>query len=171
MSSELLFLAQTKPRQDALAASHLVAQGYEVVAPRIPKIKPKRVRASTALDEPLFPGYVFLGPSCPGGSVASVRSTVGVRGLVQFAGQPARIRRQTLHCILDWVDGHLAAGPDAISLLCGIRPGMSVRVETGPFRDLRGLVSQTAGDRVTVLMEILGQEQRLAFAPWELSAD
>jgi transcriptional antiterminator RfaH len=165
------FLAQTKPRQEALATAHLLQQGYAVVSPRIPKPAPKRVRSQTVLDQPLFPGYVFLAPSQAQGSVASVRSTVGVRGLVQFCGKPASIRRQTLEGIVDWVQAQFANGVAQAMRLHGLSEGARVRVQEGPFRDLVGLVSNISQDRITVLMQILGREQQLDFSPWALEVE
>lgn len=171
MSASYFFLAQTKPRQEALAAIHLLQQGYDVVCPRIPKVAPKRVRSQTTLDQPLFPGYVFVAPAQADGSVASVRSTVGVRSLVKFCGRPASIRRQTLEGIVSWVQEQFSNGVAHAMRLHGLSEGARVRIQQGPFRDLVGLVSTISHDRITVLMEILGREQQLNFSVWDLEVE
>ena len=145
--------ALCKPRREALAEANLLKQGYRVYLPRLAT---QRRRAGHWVDsvEPLFPRYLFVAASNERQSLAPVRSTLGVSGLVRFGGQPA--------VIPDAVVESLHARQDQATGACARRsqftPGARVEFRAGPFAGLEGVFEMEAGlERVYVLLELLGK--------------
>lgn len=77
------YTVQSKPRQEAVAAEHLLRQGYETYLPQI-RLKKHRRKQWVDVTEPLFLRYLFIKVDADQQSLAPVRSTVGVAGLVRF---------------------------------------------------------------------------------------
>jgi transcriptional antiterminator RfaH len=155
---ECWFAVCCKPRQELVAQENLARQGFPVYLPRI---SVKRRRGGQWLDvvEILFPRYLFIRVDPEQTSVAPVRSTRGVVGLVRFGGQPA--------VVSDSVMEALKRRENADSgLHCDDRPlfasGEPVRLVQGPLAGLEGVFVQEDGaKRVIVLLELLGQENRV----------
>ncbi len=86
------FLVRSKPRQEAVALTHLARQGYESYLPLFANEKLVR-RKPTVVQEPMFARYLFvrLDTSGQGQSWSPIRSTVGVSELVCFGSRPARV--------------------------------------------------------------------------------
>ena len=149
--------ALCKPRSEVLAETNLRRQGYQVFLPRLAT---QRRRLGRWVDtvEPLFPRYIFLAVSDEHQSLAPVRSTLGVAGLVRFGGEPAIIAGEV-------VDS-LRARHDPATGICARRsqfkPGARVAFQGGPFNGLDGVFELDAGrDRVFVLLEFLGKANRV----------
>ena len=77
------FAVQSKPRQECTAKVQLERQGYTAYLPMMTVRKRKRAAWTTSI-EPLFPRYLFVHADVNQQSLAPVRSTVGVSGLVRF---------------------------------------------------------------------------------------
>ena len=86
------FLVRSKPRQEAVALTHLARQGFESYLPLFATEKLVR-RKTTVVQEPMFARYLFvrLDTSGQGQSWSPIRSTVGVSELVCFGSRPARV--------------------------------------------------------------------------------
>jgi transcriptional antiterminator RfaH len=123
------YVVHTKVRQEQTAWDNLVRQGYSVYLPRIKILKRIRGR-QRALQEPLFPRYLFVQPRSVAHSIAPVRSTLGVTTLVRFGQEPAILRPETLRCIREFETRRNAARDEDIS---PFRPGERVRVAAGPL--------------------------------------
>ena len=84
------YAALCKPRQEMVAEANLANQGFAVYLPRL---KNRHRRAGRWVDrvEPLFPRYLFVAAGLESQSLAPIRSTRGVSGLVRFGGQPATV--------------------------------------------------------------------------------
>lgn len=142
-----------KPRREALAEENLLRQGYGVFLPRLAV---QRRRAGRWADsvEPLFPRYLFVATVDARQSLAPVRSTLGVCGLVRFGAQPAVVPGgviEALRARQDPADGTLARrSPFA--------PGARVAFRAGPFAGLEGVFEMESGlERAFVLLELLGK--------------
>ena len=145
------FVVRTKARQELRAMHHLEEQGFKVYCPQIPKYnKLKEVVGRQVL----FSGYCFV----QGGelSIASIRSTPGVIGLVSFGlqGTPATLFPAALEAIHAVEAFHCEK-------VSGLKPGGAVRLIEGPFKGFKGLYSKRSKDRVEVLLTLLGQQQRI----------
>jgi transcriptional antiterminator RfaH len=158
------YVVHTKVRQEQTACENLVRQGYAVYLPRIKLMK--RIRGRQQLQqEPLFPRYLFLQPGSREHSIAPVRSTLGVTALVRFGQTPAVMSSDTVKGIRDFEAIHNDLGERALSpFKCGGR----VRIAEGPLAGLEGLVSDVSQERVTVLMELLGQDTRVSISHHQL---
>lgn len=154
------YAALCKPRSEALAEANLVNQGYQVFLPRLAIQRRRQGRWVEAL-EPLFPRYLFLAPAGPRQSLAPVRSTLGVSGLVRFGGQPAVIPAAVLES--------LRARQDPATGACARRsqfmPGARVEFRAGPFAGLEGVFEIESGlERAFVLIELLGKLNKVRVA-------
>src|SRR5689334_7677764 len=77
------YLVHSKPQGEALAQRNLERQGYEVYFPRVLQPVRRRARWCEAVAA-LFPRYLFLRVQEGLQSLAPVRSTTAVAGLVRF---------------------------------------------------------------------------------------
>jgi transcriptional antiterminator RfaH len=171
--SEYWLLAQTKPRQEEVAYANLQNQGYMVNLPRIAPLRPRKPSGrspsgTSEPTEPLFPGYIFFAPAGPQQSIAPVRSTRGILRVVRFSLEPAQISQAMLQEILDFVQQTQQAPGGLLAHLNKIVLDARVTITQGPFSGLSGLVSAVAGDRVQVLLEIMGKVQALGFEASQL---
>ena len=149
------FVCFTKPRQEEQALQRLTAQGYEVFLPRLVRWV-RHARQWQRVSSALFPRYVFVRPGRAQQSLAPVRHTPGVTGLVSFGPELARLSSSGMDALR-----HLAAALDAASPDQPFQPGTSVVFSHGPLQGLQGIVSRVADERVMVMFELLGQPQRV----------
>ncbi|MDA8627063.1 hypothetical protein N9L77_02760 [Pseudomonadales bacterium] len=145
------FVVRTKARQELRAIHHLEEQGFNVYCPQIPKYNGLKEVVGRQV---LFPGYCFVQSGEL--SVASIRSTPGVIGLVSFGpqGAPATIVPAVLEAIYVVEAFHCEK-------VSGLKPGGAVRLIEGPFKRFKGFYSKRSKDRVEVLLSLLGQQQRI----------
>jgi len=162
MTPSFWYLAQTKPRQEQVAFSNLERQGFTVSLPTIPRIKRSPKLPPT---EVLFPGYIFFAPSSQAQSISPVRSTLGVARVVYFGQQVATLSAAVFAEILRFIEDRSQSPGGLAAHINRLQKGVAVRITDGPFVGLEGLVSGVGQDRVTVLLEIMGKTQKLAFAP------
>lgn len=160
------YLAYTKPRSEALATAQLERQGYRAYLPLYKTFK-RGPEGMVAQHGPMFPRYVFFRPGRAGQSIAPVRSTVGVSNLVRFGLTPATVSNDLLEALRAFEQQREQADPITDSAL---QVGRRVVVCAGPLRGLEGLVSRTAAQRVTVLLDVLGQGTPVAIAAHDLEA-
>jgi transcriptional antiterminator RfaH len=164
MNRDSWYVARTKPRQESVAETNLLRQGYACYQPRLKVLR--RIRRQQMLRmEPMFPQYLFFRPGCDGQSIAPVRSTLGVLTIVRFGIEPALLDAQKLEAI---VALEARQNQASIEELSAIVPGSRVLVVEGPLAGLEGLVSAVSGKRVEVLMQLLGNDTRVRLAPSSL---
>ncbi|MDO8934129.1 MAG: transcription termination/antitermination NusG family protein [Rhodocyclaceae bacterium] len=160
------YVAQTKPRQEAVAWENLRRQGYDAYLPSLKVLKRVQHRREVCM-EPMFPRYVFFQPGSERQSIAPVRSTLGVCAVVRFGPAPAVLRPGTLDVIRAMEAAQHEVDAKELSR---IRPGSKVVVVEGPLAGLEGLVSAISARRVEVLMHLLGTETRVSIAADSLDA-
>lgn len=149
-----------KPRSEARAEANLANQGYRVFLPRL-AVQRRRAGRWEDSVEPLFPRYLFVAAVDERQSLAPVRSTLGVCGLVRFGAQPAVVPEsviESLRARQDPANGTLARrSPFA--------PGAKVAFRDGPFAGLEGVFEMESGlERACVLLELLGKLNRVQVA-------
>jgi len=150
------YVCLTKPRQEAFAASKLQEQGYELYLPQLENWA-RRAGCWTKKQSVMFPRYAFVRPTRPSQGVWAIRSTPGVTTLVKFGPVLACVSHERLAALQALLAERAAAAPQQ-----PLQPGQQVVFASGPLQGLSGLVSDVAAERVTVLMTLLGQEQRVA---------
>ena len=150
------YLIQTKPRQEKIAEQHLSNQGYRVYLPIVNQIKQCQAGWISSA-QPLFPGYLFIQLMASQDDWRPIRSTRGVAKLVSFAGEPAVVPEAVMQALL-CMDKTLAEAQ------CNHFPqqGDAIEVRVGEGF-VQAIMQQTDGqNRVWVLLELLGRQQRLS---------
>jgi transcriptional antiterminator RfaH len=149
------WVAQTQPNRLALALGCLARLGYVTYAPRIVE---NRINHHRRVDvaAPLFPGYCFVQ------AMLQWHAAVAAPGIVRLCRQggdrPATVSDELVASIRQREHAGLVVLPER-----QFRPGVRVRVLTGPFRDHLGIFSDMNGnERVGVLLNLLGAERRVA---------
>ena len=149
------YLAYCKARQEGMASQGLKEQGYRVYLPKL-RIKRRRPGGAKFIEEPLFPRYLFVGTDSGKHSLGAVQYTRGIQKLVRFGHYPLPVASEIIEAIR--AREHPGTGCHRLELP-GLRPGDTVSIESGVFAGLNGVFTQRSGhDRVTVLLDILGQQ-------------
>ncbi len=142
----------TKPRAEPVALANLLRQGYECLYPRVRHSR-RGARGMVDSIEALFPRYVFLRADADLTSLAPVRSTRGVAGLVRFGTAPAQVPEQVIASIRSRSDADTIVELNAPDL----RPGDEVTVTEGPLSGLSAIFQSACGlERVRLLVRMLG---------------
>jgi len=152
------YVCQTKPRQESLAVRKLEEQGYEVFLPKLTLWQKKKDHWCRT-EKVMFPRYAFVSCASRKQSIAPIRSTPGVTGLVSFGNTPATLDQHVLDAIRAIADEQSRPPPEQ-SLPFKI--GETVSVADGPLKGLSGIVSNVARERVVVLLTLLGREKPIA---------
>jgi transcriptional antiterminator RfaH len=148
------YVVSCKLRRERFAAVELTRRGIAVHLPHI-----SLVRRGARVVRPLFPGYLFAELALPG-DAARVVWTPGVRRLVAFEGEPPAVPASAIAFLRS------QAGPDGVIVARPrpLPPGRRVRVTSGPFSGLVGIIEDPpdARGRVNVLMDILRAQTRVS---------
>ncbi len=154
------YLVYTKARQEDVALTNLLRQGYGAYLPRARQMRKRRGRRM-AVVEPLFPRYLFIQLDTHTDNWSPIRSTLGVASLVRFGREPARVPDELVDFLRtrEGREGlHEWAEPD-------YHVGARVRVADGAFHGYEGiLLVRTGRERVVVLLDILGRQVRMQVA-------
>jgi transcriptional antiterminator RfaH len=153
------YVVHSKPREERRALANLANQGYPCYLPECVVTKVRRGRR-TLVREPLFPRYLFieLDDTLEARSWSPIRSSKGVTGLVAFGGAPVRVEP----ALIDGLRQQEARHQDEDT---AFRPGETVVILDGPFRDLQGVYHQACGEhRAFVLIEFLNRMPRISVA-------
>lgn len=161
------YAVQTKPRREAIAELHLQRQHFETYLPKV-LLRKRRRDKWTSVVEPLFPRYLFIRVDPEECSLAPVRSTQGVAGLVRFG--------QNLKPVPDGAIEYLrqTENPDTHHHHAEDWPhrsGDAVQVLEGPFKGLTGVFQMaTAEDRAQLLIDLLGRQNTVEVAMAAIAA-
>jgi transcriptional antiterminator RfaH len=152
------YVVQTQPNAEAKAVAHLKRQGFEIYLPRFLKRR-RHARRIETIKAPLFPRYLFVRVDLRSQPWRCIQSTVGVSRLVCNGEEPAAVGD-------DIMDGLQAReGADGLIRLEPQRrfaEGEAVRVIEGALASCLGLYEGMAdGDRVAVLLDLLGRKVRV----------
>jgi transcriptional antiterminator RfaH len=161
------YAVQTKPRQETIAEQNLQRQDFVTYLPRISLRKRKRNKWVDAV-EPLFPRYLFIQVDPDKDSLAPVRSTLGVAGLVRFG----QLLRSVPDTVIDYIK--LLEDPQTEQRQAETwphKPGDTLEVLEGPFASLTGIYQMPLGEnRALLLIELLGRSNSVAVAKEALAA-
>lgn len=150
------YVVQCKPRQDCRALEHLVRQGFHCYLPTLHVEKLQHGRL-IEIEEPLFPGYLFIELDELRDNWHPIRSTRGVNQIVRFNKHPVPVRDE----IINAIRRRLA---DSRTKVPYLRPGERVVITKGCFADLEAIfVANDGQERVTLLMTVLHHEQVVSF--------
>ena len=150
------FAVYTKPRQEQVALHNLTRQAFECYLPMASDPHQRGSARNKTRHEPLFPRYLFLNAAPEVQSLATVRSTRGVVGLVRAGFELIKIPASIIAGLKTRMDSTTGLIPiDPI----GLNNGDKVRVFDGPFAAVEGVFKEHRGrSRSLLLLEILGRE-------------
>jgi transcriptional antiterminator RfaH len=141
------YVLRTKPKQEDRAISNLTAWKVESFTPKLEQI---RVNSFTGelqrIIKPLFSCYVFARFSLSE-SIAKVRFTRGVRGVVTFGDSPTPVG----HEVIDLLKGRMESD-GYVRIREELKAGDQVKVEGGPLKNLKGVLTRHMKDRDRVLI-------------------
>lgn len=144
---------RAQPKHEHIAAAHLRQRtSTEVFNPRL-RIRRATRRGPVWFIESVFPTYLFARFADAAG-FASVASTPGLRGCLQFGGQPATVPAPVIADLREFLDEQ-----QTVTLAQEVAPGDAVEIAAGPFSGLSAVVQRvfSARQRVQVLLEFLGR--------------
>lgn len=152
MDSAEWFLLYAKPRQEAVAQTHLDRQGYQTYLPLISERRFIRGRWRRIV-EPMFSRYLFIRLDASRDNWAPIRSTVGVSGLVRFGTSPARVPISLVRELQSRAESDGVFRPRDHQWVKGER----VQIVDGPLAGYEAAYeARTGAERVKVLMDVVG---------------
>ena len=155
--------AQVEPRRERLASHCLGLAGYEIYQPLLREQRRSHGRKIT-VTPPLFPGYLFVWVVR---GWWDARWSPGVVRLIMDGLLPARVP----DAVIDEIRSRERGGFVELLKPRGLRPGMRVRVISGPLSAQIGLLAVLRPhERVLVLLNLLGGQQRVELAQSAIEA-
>ena len=145
------FALYTRPRHEYKALEQLRESEIETFLPTITTTKQWRDRKKQ-VTEPLFRGYIFIYSTEIERNVAVTREAV--IKTIFFDGKPAVIPDQEIESIKKMLES-----PEKIKVFTGIAKGVIVKIESGPFIGIEGIVDSISSDENTlsVSMQMLNR--------------
>jgi transcriptional antiterminator RfaH len=152
------YVVQTQPHAESKAAAHLARQGFDTYLPRILKRR-RHARRVDTVAAPLFPRYMFVIVDVAAQRWRAIQSTIGVSRLVCNGERPAPISAQVIDELRRREDDR---GFVKLEQRPRFASGDKVRVLDGVFSTCLGLFEgMTDGERVTILLDLLGRKVRV----------
>ena len=153
------YAVYTKPRQERIALENLERQSYETYLPLM-RARRKHRGKWVEMIEPMFSRYLFIRLEPGATSMASIRSTRGVSGLVKFGDTAVPVPESLVSQLMRTADpetGVHAPGQDFL------KEGDTVVVTDGPLANFHAIFKAPDGDsRAMVLLKLLGQETEVS---------
>jgi transcriptional antiterminator RfaH len=150
------YVVHCKPKSERIALEHLERQGFVCYLPMLKVFA--RQKASLVRMDAMFPRYLFCKTKDDTQSLAPIRSTQGVLGLVRFGAEPAQLGGGIVAQIRALETAQHDQQPAQLSQL---QMGDAVRVIAGPLTTLEGMISKVSNERISVLLELLGKPLNL----------
>ena len=143
------YLVKTKSKQEDIAILNLENQNFHVYCPYA-LIRNK--------NEVLFPGYIFIQLDKDTQNWSPIRSTKGVLYFVRFGLSYAKIPDN----IIEFIKTNELNTAEKLKNINKFKPGDKVQITDGVFKNCIAIFkSYKSDERVILLMNILGQQQKL----------
>jgi transcriptional antiterminator RfaH len=153
---------QLEPNRERIALLLLRQEHFTVYAPRLRERRVVRGRCEDR-EAPLFPGYAFVLIQL---QWHAARWCPGVRRLVMDGLQPAKVP----DAVIEEIRGRERNGAVEFPQR-RLQYGDRVKILAGPFRGHLAMYAGMSGsERVAVLLQILGGQQRATLAQRDLEA-
>jgi transcriptional antiterminator RfaH len=150
------YVIKCRPRQDYRALENLDRQRFSCYLPTL-SVERMHHNRQVEIQEPLFPGYLFIRLDDINDNWYPIRSTRGVSQIVCANGHPLPVQEE----IIEVIRKRLATSRSSVPCL---QPGERVRITEGCFSGVEAVfVAKDGSQRVMLLMKILHQEQTLSF--------
>jgi transcriptional antiterminator RfaH len=161
------FVVQTQPHAEAKATAHLDRQGFDTYLPRYLKRR-RHARRIETVAAPLFPRYMFVAVDMAVQRWRAIQSTIGVSHLVCHGDSPAAVTAAIIAGLKAREDEH---GFVRLEQRPRFAPGDRIRIVDGVFSACLGLFdSMTDGERVSILLDLLGRKVRVVLDSALISA-
>ncbi len=146
------YCVRTKPKKERMASANVASMlSLEVFCPQI-RFRRKTVRGPVWFQEAMFPGYIFVRFDM-GEMMRAVSHAPGVLNLPIFGGRYVPVPDEVVESLRNDLDedGSVDAGVP-------LKAGDETTIMDGSMRGLKVKVIKVmpAGDRVAVLLEMLG---------------
>jgi transcriptional antiterminator RfaH len=160
------YVVQTQPCAERRAMAHLERQGFTTYLPRYRKRR-RHARRVETVEAPLFPRYLFVSIDLASQRWRSIHSTVGVSHLVCNGSDPAPLP----DAVIDQLRAREEEGFVQLPLRPSFKPGEAVRILDGAFTSCLGLYEgMKDGERIAVLLDLLGRKVRIYLDPESVAA-
>jgi transcriptional antiterminator RfaH len=161
------YVAQSHPHAENKAVSHLNRQGFETYLPLHQKRR-RHARRTETIAAPLFPRYLFVAVDIAAQRWLSIQSTIGVSKLVCNGNVPAPVPAGVVEALKYREDEN---GFFVMDTRPRFAPGDSVRIVDGAFASCLGqFEGLKAGERVAVLLDLLGRKVRVVLDDLSVAA-
>ena len=152
------YLVKTKSKQENIAILNLENQNFHVYCPYA-LIRNK--------NEVLFPGYIFIQLDKDTQNWSPIRSTKGVLHFVRFGLSYAKIPDN----IIEFIKTNELNTAEKLKNINKFKPGDKVQITDGVFKNCIAIFkSYKSDERVILLMNLLGQQQKLTIKQESLNA-
>ena len=152
------YLVKTKSKQENIAILNLENQNFHVYCPFV-LIGNK--------NEVLFPGYIFIELDKDIQNWSPIRSTKGVLHFVRFGLSYAKIPDN----IIEFIKTNQLNTAEKLKNINKFKPGDKVQITDGVFKNCIAIFkSYKSDERVILLINILGQQQKLTIKQESLNA-
>ena len=141
-------VAYCKSRNEKLSAERLAISGIEVYCPLQDTMRQWSDRKKK-VKTPIFPSYIFVYVNEE--ERIKVLKDSGVSRFVFWLGKPAVIRKKEMADLKHFIEENAGVEREFI-----IREGQQVRIESGPFKNQKGVVSELKGNIPKIVIEDLG---------------
>lgn len=153
MAERQWYLVQCKVTETQRALENLQNQSYHCFLPMI-GIERIRNRKRQMVQEPLFPGYLFIYLDQWEDNWQPIRSTRGVARLVAFGGYPVAVDDSLVNLLKQRCDQQ--------ELVAALKEGEKILINEGPFAGLDAIFKSYDGnERVIILLDFLNKQQKL----------
>ena len=143
------YLVKTKSKQEDIAILNLENQNFHVYCPYA-LIRNK--------NEVLFPGYIFIQLDKDTQNWSPIRSTKGVLYFVKFGLSYAKIPDN----IIEFIKTNQLNTAAKLKNINKLKSGDKVQITDGVFKNCIAIFkSYKSDERVILLMNLLGQQQKL----------
>lgn len=153
----LWYVIQTKPTAEETVQQHLINAKFETFLPRIRTIIRGRSKPTSRIKS-LFPSYLFAHIDLRDVNLyRMIRYTRGVRRILGDGNAPVPVPDEMIKIIIE------RTGADGvIEQRLTMKKGDTVRIRSGAFRDLVGILEKpvSAAGRVRVLLQIMKHQVR-----------
>lgn len=143
------YACYTRGRHEKRVAALLEERGFEVFLPLVPRERQWHDRTKV-VEFPLFPSYVFGRFSLD--ALAEVLRVPGATTIVRFNGEPAAIPDEEIANVRRFATALAETGvvPEPAPMV-ELEAGEAVRVVSGPFRNVEGVVlERRSGGRALI---------------------
>lgn len=152
------YAVNTHPHQEDRAERNLQRQGYATFLPVQRKTR-RHARRIDTVRATLFPSYMFVSLDIETQAWSPINSSYGVRRIIHQNGRPAALPDRFVAGLQGATDEDGFVVEDVETFKIGDR----LRILAGPFADRIGaMVRLPAGDRITVMLDLLGREVQVS---------